>query len=196
MAEQASIQQAAPYRVADPVVFYGSSITQGVAVSRPGNSYISLLSGMLDFDYVNLGFGGNAKGEQAMADYIAGLHQSVFVMDYDQNTPSVQHLEQTHPRFFDTIRSKQPHLPVVMISRPDFRYGGEQAVLRREVIRSTYQKAREAGDQNVWFIDGETLWGSEGWDSCTIDTCHPNDLGQWRMAVEIAKTLGTIPALA
>ena len=30
-------------------------------------------SRMDDFDFINLGFSGNAKGEQNMADYIAGL---------------------------------------------------------------------------------------------------------------------------
>ena len=54
-----------------PIVFYGSSITQGGCASRPGNSYQALISRRFNIDYFNFGFSGNALGEKTMADYIA-----------------------------------------------------------------------------------------------------------------------------
>lgn len=42
-----------------PVVFYGTSITQGGCVSRAGMSYPNQLSRMLDRQIINLGFSGN-----------------------------------------------------------------------------------------------------------------------------------------
>lgn len=180
--EGATVKAAPDYAVKTPVVFYGSSITQGGCASRPGNSYQAILSRRLDFDYVNLGFSGSARGEEVMAEYIAGLEMSAFVLDYDYNAPSAEHLENTHARFFDIIRSKQPELPVLIVSKPNFRSDVANNDKRREVIRATYERAVNAGDKNVWFLDGETLFGECGWDSCTVDGCHPNDLGFWRMA--------------
>ena len=70
-----------------PVVFYGSSITQGGCASRPGNIYQNFLSRALNVDYLCLGFSGNAKGEKEIAEYMAKLHMCAFVSDYDHNAP-------------------------------------------------------------------------------------------------------------
>ena len=79
-----------------PVVFYGSSITQGASATTPATDYVSVLSRRFDTDILNLGFSGSAKGEQTMMDYLAGLDMSVFVYDYDHNAPTVEHLAATH----------------------------------------------------------------------------------------------------
>ena len=57
---------------------------------------------------------------QEIADYIASLEMSVFVYDYDHNAPSVEYLEQTHERMFLQIREKQPDLPIILMSRPEY----------------------------------------------------------------------------
>ena len=53
-------------------------------------------------------------------------------------------------------------------------------------------EARLAGDQNVYFIDGYSLFGGEYRDSCTVDGCHPNDLGFCRMADTIGTLVGQL----
>ena len=173
----AVIKAPAPYRHATPAVFYGSSITQGGCASRPGTCYQAHISRHFDLDYVNLGFSGQAKGEPAMAEYIASLPISVFFMDYDNNPPTVEHLANTHEPFFLTVRRTHPEVPVIMMSRPKPRARLlDWEVERREVIRKTYENARARGDKNVYFIDGEALTalcGNEG----TVDGCHPTDLG-------------------
>ena len=90
--ESAKVEAAPDYEIKVPVVYYGSSITQGGCASRPGTSYQAIISRRLNCDYVNLGFSGNAKGEPAIAEYIAGLEMSVFVYDYDHNAPNPEHL--------------------------------------------------------------------------------------------------------
>ena len=57
------------------------------------------------------------------------------------------------------------------------------------MIRSTYENAVKSGDKNVYFVDGETLFGKNDRDACTVDGCHPNDLGFMRMAENIYPTL-------
>lgn len=79
-----------------PVVFYGSSITQGGCASRPGNIYQNFLSRALNMDYLCLDFAGNAKGEKKIAGYMAKLHMCAFVSDYDHYAPDSEHLRNTH----------------------------------------------------------------------------------------------------
>jgi len=56
--EDAVIETPKPYKYELPVVYYGSSITQGGCASRPGNSYQAIISRMLDCNFINLGFSG------------------------------------------------------------------------------------------------------------------------------------------
>lgn len=174
------------------IVFYGSSITQGGCASRPGNSYASILSRRFNCDYTNLGFSGNAKGEKEMAHYIANLEMDIFVYDYDHNAPDVSDLLATHKPFFDIIRLKNKDLPVIFVSRPDVRKNLVCAENNKNAILNTYNKALESGDKNVYFVDGFTLWGDEGYDECSVDGTHPNDLGMYRMANAIGKPIEEI----
>lgn len=187
--EGCSLEMAEPYAVSRPVVFYGSSITQGGCASRTGNAYHNIISRWLDADIYNLGFSGNAMGEPEMAEYISFIDMSALVMDYDHNAPTVEHLAETHEPFFRHIRAKRPDLPVIFISKPDFDSDVAGNNVRREVILKTYRNAVSAGDKNVYYIDGEQLFGTEDRDSCTVDGCHPNDLGFMRMAQVILPVL-------
>lgn len=163
-----------------PVVYYGSSITQGGCASRPGNAYQGYLSRKFNLDFVNLGFSGNAKGEPVMAEYIAGLNMSAFVLDYDHNAPTADHLEATHYNFYKIIRDKNPDLPIIMLTRPSFTAGGPDTIRRREIIKATYNKALENGDKNINFVDGADIYDIDGGDSMSVDLCHPTDVGFYR----------------
>ena len=173
-----------------PIVFLGSSITQGGCASRPGMTYTEMLSRRLNFDYVNLGFSGSCRGEDAMMDYIASLDMSAFVYDYDHNTPSLEHLKQTHERGFLRVREKHPDLPIILLTAPTWQRN-EYFAARRDVIYATYEKAKARGDNNVYFIDGETLFAICKKDG-TVDGTHPNDLGFYSMAEAIAPVLEKI----
>lgn len=187
VSQDAFVQPAADYAQNRPVVYYGSSITQGGCASRPGNAYQSIISRRLCLDFINLGFSGNAKGESAMAEYIAGLSMSAFVYDYDHNAPDVEHLQRTHEPMFWKIRAAQPDVPIIMVSRPKPLLN-EEEIRRRAVIRSTYEHALAQGDRNAYFIDGSQLLRYGG-DSGTVDNCHPNDLGFMCMAEGIGNML-------
>ena len=178
-----------PFSVKKPVLCYGSSITQGCSASRPGNCYTAILARRLNAELVNLGFSGNAMGEIEMAEMISTLDLSAFIMDYDHNAPNDAHLIQTHRPFFAHIRAKWPELPVLFISKPDFDNNPRSNGRRRDIIRKTYTDAVNAGDRNVYFIDGETLFDGAERDACTMDGCHPNDIGFMRIADTIMPVL-------
>ena len=175
------LEAPSPFRQKKPILFYGSSITQGGCASRPGNTYPAIIARRLDAHFINWGFSGSGRGEPLMAQTIASLDLSVFVFDYDHNAPNPEHLEKTHAPFFQTIRKAHPNLAIVFVSRPDF-FNTPDCHKRRKIINATYEAARTDGDQNVYFVDGETLFGSTERDLCTVDGCHPNDIGFLRMA--------------
>ena len=117
-----------------------------------------------------------------MSAYIASLPMSVFVLDYDHNAPTPEHLLKTHEPFYRIIRETQPDLPIIMISRPDFDKDPNTGTICRNIIRGTYAHALTEGDKNVYFVDGKKMFGKEDRDMCTVDGSHPNDLGFLRMA--------------
>ena len=179
--EGASLGSGKKYAYNTPVVFYGSSITQGACASRPGNIYQNILSRKIDMNFLNLGFSGSCKGEDSIVDYMTGLPMSAFVLDYDHNTPSVEHLQNTHRNVYDKIRAAHPDIPIIMLSRPDFDADGEggyeYSIGRRRVIIDTYHHAIDSGDKNVYFVDGESIFRGPFEDTCTVDGTHPTDLG-------------------
>lgn len=186
----AALLPPAPYTPGPPVVYYGSSITQGGCASRPGIAYQNILSRRLNTDHLNLGFSGSAKAEDTMAQYIADLNMRAFIYDYDHNAPTPAHLRATHRRLFEAVRAKHPTLPIIMMSRPVFTLRGDEPE-RLAIITETYEAAKAAGDENVYLIDGPTLMalaGNEG----TVDGCHPNDLGFMSMAEAVEKILRKI----
>lgn len=187
------IEPPAPRKVEAPVLFYGSSITQGGCASRPGNNYCSMLCRAIDAPQINLGFSGCGRGEIALAHAIGKLKLSAFVLDYDHNAPTIEHLRATHEPFFKAVRSAQPDLPIIIMTKCDYpNYDPEKiatADTRIDIIRQTYLNAVASGDKNVWFIDGRTLFGEEDRDICTVDNCHPNDAGFYRMYQNVLPTL-------
>ena len=186
--ENARLERAEDYTFENPIVYYGSSITQGGCASKPGSSYQSIISRMFDVNYINLGFSGSCKGEDAMAEYIASLDMSVFVYDYDHNAPTASFLEETHERFFQMFRRAKPDTPVIMMSRPKY-YLTEDDILRRDTIRKTYENAVNSGDKNVYFIDGSSLMDDFIKDNGTVDGCHPTDSGFACMAKRLSAEL-------
>lgn len=186
--DEAQVLAPVPYSRSGKLCFYGSSITEGGCCTRPGNAYTAAVSRWLDIDYVNYGFSGIAKGEDAFADIICKREFAALVYDYDHNAPTAGHLRATHERFFKRIRAAHPELPVLIMSKPDFD-GDPAAAERRAVIFETYRNAVNAGDKKVWFLDGEQFFGVFGREMCSVDGCHPNDLGFYRMTEAVYPVL-------
>ncbi len=180
--KDAQVGHGLEYVPLDPVVYYGSSITQGGCSARPGSAYQAIVSRRMNLDFINLGFSGSGKGEELIVDYMASMKMSAFVSDYDHNAPTVEHLQATHQRLYERIRAAHPDIPYIILSKPDFGYANADSARRRDVIINTYRFARENGDTNVYFIDGESLFRGPDYALCTVDGCHPTDVGFSLMA--------------
>jgi hypothetical protein len=190
LSKDATVLEAPEYTHKTPIVYYGSSITHGACASRPGMTYEEILSRRFDCDYINLGFSGNAKAEDEIAEYISNLDMSIFVYDYDYNAPSIEHLEKTHKRMFNIVRSKNPQVPVIMMQRPK-KYLLDWEKERFEIIKATYEQAKANGDNNVYLLDAAKLTELCG-DDGTVDSVHPTDLGFMSMANAVGEVIEKI----
>ena len=189
--ESARVNKGKEYRYKEPIVFYGSSITQGMAASRPSSCYTNMISDRMNLDILNLGFSGSCKGEKEMAKYIAELEMKCFVFDYDHNALNSDVLRNTHKTFYEIIRQSHKLLPIIIMSKPDF-FGSEEDIKRREAIKETYDFATNNGDKNVYFIDGEEFYTKYDRECCSVDRLHPNDLGMYAMYEVLRKKLEDI----
>ncbi len=186
----AKVEEGKAYERLAPILYYGSSITQGGCASRPDTCYQGFIAKRNNVDYINLGFSGSAKAEERMIDYMASLDCSLFVYDYDHNAPSVEYLQETHYRGYERYREKKPTTPILFISKPDLPLS-EDSAKRAAVIQASYEKAKGTGDENAYFIDGRTLFEKE-WENCTVDGCHPTDFGFYQMSLKIGAQIDEI----
>lgn len=184
----ALIEAPAP-RSSAPILFYGTSITQGGCAARPGMAYPAILSRRLRVPCVNLGFSGNGKGEPEVAEAIATVESCrLFVLDYDANCPSTEHVVRTLPVFIDILRQQHRDTPILVVSRvPTAGEGWSEGSVHRRRERSAAQrqvvdKLTKEGITGLYFLDGEGLLGGADFHECTVDGSHPTDLGFLRMA--------------
>jgi len=191
-ADDADLLPPAPFALPKPVVFYGTSITQGGCASRPGLSYQAMLCRKLNLDFVNLGFSGLGKGEPEVAQAIAQLDAACFVLDYAQNNPTVEEFQTVYQPFLSIIREAHPETPIILTT--PIRYTHEEyseedrdfQERRRDVVREAYRAGREQGDAHLYLIEGnELLADGDG----QVDGGHPNDLGFSWMARRMQVTL-------
>ncbi len=189
--EGAKLAAPARFAVAKPVVFYGTSITQGGCASRAGMSYQAILGREQNLDHVNLGFSGNGRGEAAVANMVAELDASLFVMDFSQNNPTLESLVEVYEPFLATLRAKHPQTPILAITPIAAANNPPRLVTMREHIRKVVSARIAAGDKNLTLVDGLALMGPGEVDG-TVDGVHPNDLGFQRMAERLAPTVSAI----
>ena len=178
-----------PEKYETPVIYYGSSITQGGCASHPGNAYPNIISRRLGTNFKNFGFSSGCLAEEKMVEYLSTLDMSIFVYDYDHNSQTYQFLEKTHEAGYKKFRERKPNVPIIMITSADISTDREKRI---NVIRTTYENALKAGDKNVYFINGDDIYAPVGKEYCTVDKCHPNDLGFFCMATAIEKVIKEI----
>lgn len=191
--ENACIGKPLEHKIKEPVIFYGSPITQGGCASRTSNAYPALVTRWMDAEMYCLGFSGNARGDLPIARYISELPVKCLIYDYDYNAPDAAFLKATHEPFLECILSRKPKLSVLVMSRPNPEFKSEemQSRERRQIIQETVLECREKGFQ-VNFLDGAELFGEESRECCTVDGIHPNDLGFYRIARKVIEKIGEL----
>jgi hypothetical protein len=180
-----------------PLLFYGTSITQGGCASRPGMVHTAILGRRLDRPVINLGFSGNGKMEPELAALLAELDPAVYVLDCLPNLTAKEVEERTEP-FVQALRKARPQTPILLVE--DRTYANAPllpAVARRNAdsraaLKAAYDRLVKAGVAGLHYLPGDKLLGDDG--EATVDSSHPTDLGFMRQAEAMETAL--LPLLA
>ncbi len=174
-----------------PIVFYGTSITQGGCASRPGMACTAIVRRQLDVPVINLGFSGNGKMEPEMADLLAELDPTVYVLDCLWNMSSTEVSERIGP-FVKTLRRARPGTPILLVE--DSSVSNTTPTEKGAILRRIYDDLRTDGITNLHFLSNRDMLGTDG--DGTVDGCHPNDHGMMRQAIEFRRSLAAILAIS
>ena len=190
--EGSSIEKApARKRNIRPVVFYGSSITQGACASRPGMAYTAIIGRKLDIPVINLGFSGSGRCEREIADLLAELDPEVYVLDCVPNMEA-SYIDERIRYALKEIKQKHPNTPVIMVEGAHlqntfFFPESDPSTSKNIVFEKVYKDSVKDWNGKLYYLKGDTLMGKDG--DGAVDGDHPNDLGFERMSSAIAPVL-------
>jgi hypothetical protein len=168
-----------------PIVFYGTSITQGGCASRAGMCHVAILGRRLDRPVINLGFSGNGRMDPEVVELMCELDPAVYVIDCLPNMDAQSVSERTVP-LAKQLRKARPRTPILFVE--DRTYQDAHANLgrarrnteNRVALRAAYDALVNQGVQGLAYVDGNALLGDDG--EGTVDGSHPTDLGFMRQA--------------
>ena len=172
-------------RTKGTIVFYGTSIMHGACASRPGMALPAILGRWYNRPVINLGFSGNGMLELELADLLGELDASVYCVDCLPNLVPELVKQRTIP-FIERLRKHKPDTPILMVEdrtythSPFFRSLRDRHTGSRGAFRAGFEALKKAGDENLHYLEGKDLLGSDG--EAATDGSHPNDLGFMRYA--------------
>ncbi len=198
ISESAEMWPPAPFALERPIVYYGTSITQGECSCRAGMTHPAVLARELNIDFINLGWSGAGRGEPKIAEAVAEVDACCYVMDYCQNHATAEALEAVYGQFLQIIRNRRPDTPIICIT-PIFSTGAIWAepdihIARREIISRAVAERERMGDEKITLVEGHDLLGEQDRDKL-IDSTHPNTCGLVQMARRLAPTVRAVVGL-
>lgn len=194
IAETNRVERAGPWGpgTRKPIVFYGTSILQGLSASRPGMVHSAILGRRFNWPTINLGFSGQGIMEPEMAELLAELDPSIYVLDCLPNMVAADINERVEP-FVRKLRAAHPKTPIVLVEdrtmQDAFLVSGRMKYYHeasRAALRTVYERLKKSGVGDLHYVPGDPLFGDDG--EASVDGSHPSDLGFMRQA-EILETV-------
>jgi hypothetical protein len=168
-----------------PVVCYGSSILQGGCATRPGMAHTNILSRWLNREFINLGFSGNARLDYEIADLMASVDASLYILDFVPNA-SVEEMNEKAVLFYSILRNRHSYTPILFVEDPVFTHIrfdqqiAKEVRAKNETIRRIFETLKMQGEKNIYFVDSKNMLGHDS--EATVDGIHFTDLGFMRFA--------------
>lgn len=168
-----------------PLVFYGTSILQGCSASRPGMAHTNILSRWLNRETINLGFSGNGLLDLEIAEVMANVDASMYILDFVPNA-TVEQMKERADKFYTIIRSRHPETPILFVEDPIFTHTrfdqriAKEVKEKNETINAFFQTLKKRGEKNIYFLSSKNMLGHDG--EATVDGIHFTDLGLMRYA--------------
>lgn len=165
-----------PQREHKPIVFYGTSITQGGCASRAGMCHAAILGRWLDREVINLGFSGSGKSEPIMGKLLGEIDAALYVIEPLPNMTDEQVIERI-PVLVRNIRQKRPEVPVILVENPLFRSESPRNLALRDALAQL--QAEKVANLHLLPSHGQL---DDLREDGTVDGVHPTDLGFLKMA--------------
>lgn len=150
---------------------------------------------MLRFPQINLGFSGNGRMEPELADLLAELDPSIYVLDCLPNLDAAEVRERIEP-FVRKLRAARPRTPIVLVEDRSYADAFLVASKRerndtsRLALKTAFENLKQSGVKDLHYLKGADLLGDDG--EGTVDSSHPTDLGFMRQADAFARVLGPL----
>ncbi len=198
---QIGINEASSFEIINgkdlPIVFYGTSITQGGCASRPGIAHTNAISRSLGYECINLGFSGNGHMEESLGAIIAKIEAKLIVIECMANVDLEMVRKNTIPLIQAIRKTRQDITPSIVFI--------EEAITNdrnpdQKHIQSTHQKnielakqvkiADDLGHKDIYILTQVGLIDQDS--EATVDGTHYNDLGFERHAKHLIRSFGEL----
>ncbi len=172
---------------------YGTSITHGGAATGPHLAYVSQTARRLGADLINLGVGGSAHCEHALADYIASRDDwdiATLALSVNMGGFSREEFSERVSYMVDAVAGANTHRPVACITLYpyfddlDTQDRKAHAAGRRQSLRDVVASCPHP---NAYLFEGAEILSDMG--GLTPDLIHPADNGMIRMGENLALKL-------
>jgi len=176
-----------------PLVFYGTSITQGGCASRPGLAHTNIVSRDTGLECLNFGFSGNGCLDENIGNILSKIDAKLFIIECMQNI-SVELIKERLISLVLLIRKNQD-APIVLISEPQFKnnnlnYFCEDQIKKNKQLYMEYKNLKKNNISDIYIIDEPHAIGDD--DEGTVDGVHFNDLGFQRYAHYLTRNLKSL----
>lgn len=177
----------------NPIICYGTSVTQGGCATRAGMSYTNIIERRLNHKIINLGFSGNGQLDYEIAELMSRrIDAGLFVLDFIPNV-NLQQVKDKTTIFVKKLRAHNKEIPILLVESIPFPYSKfdkhayKIVADKNRALRLEYEKFKQKGYKNIYYLSGEKLIGED--NEATVDGAHLTDLGFIRFANKLEKKI-------
>jgi len=183
-----------------PLVFYGTSITQGGCASRPGLVHTNIISRKLGRECINLGFSGNGHLENSIGNIMSNIDTKLYVVECMYNVDK----EMIHERIKPLIKAiranpQAKNTPIVFMEQVVIDMGHlntafiSSVMEKNEELNKQIQESINEGERDLFIIKHTGAIDDDS--EATVDGIHFNDLGFQRYADHFLKNVKELDIL-
>jgi len=183
-----------------PIVWYGTSITQGACASKPGDAYTNAVARALRWPVANFGFSGNCFYEPEVMDFLLQIDAPIYIVDCNPNFhPDFDRVYHRARNLLLRMQAARPNAFIVLATATPLAgstWGNNGPMWLDPQAQQNYHNASAAvfqvykdmmqADQasRIRVVDGSQIYTQPADDtaqwSMTVTGAHPTSLGMER----------------
>ena len=167
-----------------PIIFYGTSITQGGCASRPGMVHTNIISRKLDVEVINFGFSGNGRMELALPRLISTVEPLFYVIECMPNMISPQNISGEQFLWLILIEKRiQTPNTICYLFKSSISILNEKTKIDEKAMNDAltqFNRMLNLGYKNIHYLETPNIIDTD--NEGTVDGVHFTDLGFKRYA--------------